>query len=120
MEFAYSASRPVTSTKIFQPEDRAMLLAHLPPPVRPFAISRFWVFWLGAAASFLLVSLLSGWQPHAFTAPLEQHPPLEQIFPQAFIYAPEVGFISEVPESGPYLRAVAAAWPVEALLTASP
>jgi hypothetical protein len=118
MEFA--CSQLVTSTKN-QPEDRAMLLAHLPFPTRPPGISRFWIFWLGAATSFTLLCLLSGGQPHASTSRQEQfshgdNPPLEQIFPQAFIYAPEVGLISEVQASGPYLRAVTAAWPIEAIL----
>jgi len=89
-----------------------MLLAHLLPPARSVEISRFWVFWLGAAASFTLISLLSGGQPYASMSPLEQ------AFPQVFLHAPEVGNISEVQISGPSLRAVAAAWPVEALVPA--
>ena len=90
MEFAYSVSSPVTP-KTFQPEELAML-AHLPLLPRRFGISRFWAFWLGAATGFTLVCLLSSGQPQAFTSPPEQNPQMEQVFPQAFIHAPEVGF----------------------------
>ena len=95
-----------------------MLLVHLPPPVRPSEISRFSVFWLGAATGLLLVCLLSGGQPYASTAstsPQEQHSPPAHVFPQTLLHAPEVGFISEVQASGPSLRAVMATWPIEAM-----
>jgi len=105
------------TSKTFQPEVLAMF-AHLPLLPRRFGISRFWAFWLGAATGFTLVCLLSGGQPQAFTPPPEQDSRMEQLFPQTFIHAPEVGFISEVQASGPSLRAIAAAWPIEAMSAA--
>ena len=57
--------------------------------------------------------------------PRADNPPLEHCFQQTFIHAvPEVGFMSEVGASGPYLRAAATAWPgntaVMAKQTANP
>jgi len=85
----------------------------LPLPVRPSGNPRLPAFWLGvAAASLMLVCLLYSGQPHAFTPPRAEHPLRAELFPQAFIHAvSEVGLMSEVRESGPYLRAAATAWP---------
>jgi hypothetical protein len=73
--------------------------------------TRLPVFWLGvAAASLALVCLLLNGQPHA--VPRADTPPPEHVFPPTFVHAvPEVGFMSTVPESGPFLRAAVAAWP---------
>jgi hypothetical protein len=44
--------------------------------------------------------------------------PQEPVLSHVFIHIdPDVGFISEVPASGPQLRAVAAAWPAETVVT---
>jgi hypothetical protein len=102
--------------KNFQPEDLAMF-AYLPFPALPVGNFRISALWLGAAASVTLVCLLHSGQPHAFAPQYAQEPPLEQFFPQAFIQGvPEVGLISEVRASGPYLRAVATAWPAQAVV----
>ena len=85
----------------------------LPPPVRPAGKFRLPAFWCGAAvASLVLVCLLCSGQPHAFTPPRTEQPLREEFFPPAFIPAvPGIGLMSEVRESGPYLRATATAWP---------
>jgi hypothetical protein len=63
----------------------------------------------------MLACLLCSGQPHAFTSQRAEHPPRVEIFPQAFIHAvPAVGLMSEVRESGPYLRAAVTAWPKDA------
>ena len=88
----------------------------LPLPIRPSGNPRLPAFWFGVAvASLALVCLLHSGQPHAFTPPRTEYPLQEELFPQAFIHAvPEVGFMSEVRESGPSLRAAATAWPGDA------
>jgi hypothetical protein len=96
------------------------MFIHLPPPARPSGNSRLSAFWLVAAAISLTLScLVHSGQPYAFTAPLAQHAPPEQLSPHSFIQAiPEIGLISEVRASGPHLRAVATAWPVETMIAA--
>ena len=87
------------------------MFTRLPLPIRPNP--KLPVFWLGvAAASLALVCLLLNGQPHASTPPRTENPFPEHVFPPTFVRAvPEVGLMSEVRESGPYLRAAAAAWP---------
>jgi len=92
----------------------------LPLPARSSGNSRLPVFWLGVTATSLtLIFLLHSGQPHAFAPPRAENPLPEQFSRQIFIAAvPEIGCMSEVPTSGPYLRAVAAAWPGDTLVTA--
>ena len=81
----------------------------LPLPLRPNP--KLPAFWFGvAAASMSVVCLLFSGQPHA--TPRAEIPMPEHVFPPTFVRAvPEVGLMSEVRESGPYLRAAVAAWP---------
>ena len=84
------------------------MFTRLPLPIcrRP----RLPAFWIGVAASLALVCLLLHGQPQA--TPRAVYPPQERLFPSAIVRAvPEVGLMSEVLESGPQLRAAAAAWP---------
>jgi len=92
----------------------------LPLPTRSAGKSRLSVCWLGVTATSLtLIFLLHSGQPHAFTPLRAENPFPEQCFQQAFITAvPKVGRMSEVPASGPCLRAAAAAWPGDILVTA--
>ena len=95
------------------------MFAHLPLPARPSGIPRLSAFWLGAAIASLALAclLLYSGQPQASVPPLAEHSLSAQFFPPAFVHAvPEIGFMSEVRESGPYLRAVATAWPVDAFV----
>ena len=85
------------------------MFTRLPHPMRPH--SRLPVFWFGvAAASLTLVCLLLSGQPHA--TPRAEKLTQEPLSPPTFVCAvPEIGLMSEVRESGPHLRAAAAAWP---------
>ena len=84
------------------------MFTRLPLPLR--RRPRLPAFWIGVAASLAVVCLLLNGQPHA--TPRTEYPPPERLFPSAIVRAvPEVGLMSEVRESGPQLRAAAAAWP---------